>query len=137
MECAYYGPKCVPLGAGRRSFSPTPAASAVPLTQASNTNGGEPQFLSDAPTKVAFIAPREGSRVTSDAESWKNGVTYLSAHFTRSDDGDFWWVPLHFIRAIVRATRACFADEIYPRGVRRPRITRALPSQRAKTKTPG
>ncbi len=31
-------------GASRRSFSPTPAASAMPLTQASNTNGGEPQF---------------------------------------------------------------------------------------------
>lgn len=28
-------------------------------------------------------------------------------------------------------------EEIYPRGVRRPRITRALPSQRAKIKTPG
>ena len=30
-------------GASRRSFSPTPASSALPLTQASNTNGGEPE----------------------------------------------------------------------------------------------
>ena len=36
-------------GASRRLFSPIPAASAVPLTQAFNTNGGEPDLASHNP----------------------------------------------------------------------------------------
>ena len=44
---------CERHGASSRSLSPTPAASAVPLSQTSNTNGGEPQTENPAESSGA------------------------------------------------------------------------------------